>query len=210
MSERRILMIGSQCRALGRLAFLPQAAQELYAVMIDPGDCVSAIEGGGLLIDPTVEETKGAIKSAYLRAAKDEATLFIAYIGHGEKSGDDYYLLPNDAENPPILDTAVHLTNLIKEAHKKAPGKVDGFGSEPSQRRAIHAICEASRVASLGLQPAPRLRMSAFYECVEVAKWPLPSAHGTGQNKRLPKRPTLPVKPAKWKQPKPAIWPLIE
>ena len=120
MSERRILMIGSQCRALGRLAFLPQAAQELYAVMIDPGDCVSAIEGGGgLLIDPTVEETKGAIKSAYLRAAKDEATLFIAYIGHGEKSGDDYYLLPNDAENPPDSDTAVHLTNLIKEAHKK-------------------------------------------------------------------------------------------
>ncbi len=129
MSERRILMIGSQCRALGRLAFLPQAAQELYAVMIDPGDCVSAIEGGGgLLIDPTVEETKGAIKSAYLRAAKDEATLFIAYIGHGEKSGDDYYLLPNDAENPPDSDTAVHLTNLIKEAHKKAPGKVDGLG----------------------------------------------------------------------------------
>ena len=36
MSERRILMIGSQCRALGRLAFLPQAAQELYAVMTDP------------------------------------------------------------------------------------------------------------------------------------------------------------------------------
>ena len=36
MSERRILVIGSQCDALGRLDFLPQAARELYQVMIDP------------------------------------------------------------------------------------------------------------------------------------------------------------------------------
>jgi len=31
MSERRILVIGSQCQALGNLPFLPQAAQDLYA-----------------------------------------------------------------------------------------------------------------------------------------------------------------------------------
>jgi hypothetical protein len=102
MSERRMLVIGSQCKALGNLAFLPQAARDLYAVMTDPerGACASAIQGGGLLIDPTVNETKAAIKSAYLRAAKDETTLFIAYIDHGEKSknSEDYYLLPLDAE----------------------------------------------------------------------------------------------------------------
>jgi hypothetical protein len=77
MSQRRVLVIGSQCKALGRLTFLPQVAQDLYAVMTDPdrGECVSAIEGDGLLINPTVKETKAAIRSAYFRAAKDQATL---------------------------------------------------------------------------------------------------------------------------------------
>jgi hypothetical protein len=133
MSQRRILVIGSQCKALGRLTFLPKVAQDLYAVMTDPdrGDCVSAVEGDGLLIDPTVEKTKAAITSAYLRAAKDEATLFIAYIGHGEKPKDseDYYLMPLDAEDPPTSDTAVHLVNLVKETHRTARGKVDGLGA---------------------------------------------------------------------------------
>jgi hypothetical protein len=130
MTERRILVIGSQCEALGRLPFLPQAAQDLYAVMTDPerGACVSALAGDGLLIDPTVKDAKDAIKSAYQRAAEDEATLFIAYIGHGEMASRDFYLLPRDAQNPPDADTAMHLVNLIKETHRKAPGRVDGLG----------------------------------------------------------------------------------
>ncbi len=109
MGERRILVIGSQCEALGRLPFLPQAAQDLYAVMTDPerGACVSALAGNSLLIDPTVKDAKDAIKSVYQRAAEDEATLFIAYIGHGETAGGDFYLLPRDAENPPDADTGL-------------------------------------------------------------------------------------------------------
>jgi hypothetical protein len=120
----------AQCRALGHLDFLPQAAEALYAVMTDPerGACVSALEGEGLLIDPSVGEAKDAIKAAYRRAARAEATLFIAYVGHGERADGDYYLLPQDAENPPDSDTALHLTNLIKEAHRKAAGRVDGLG----------------------------------------------------------------------------------
>jgi Tetratricopeptide repeat/NACHT domain len=131
MTERRILVIGSQCEALRDLEFLPQAAQDLHAVMTHPerGACVSAIESDGLLIDPTVEDAKDAIGSAYQRAAKDEATLFIAYIGHGEKMDDDFYLLPLNAKTQPLnSDTAVHLINLIKEAHRNAPGKLDGLG----------------------------------------------------------------------------------
>ena len=132
MSHRRILVIGSQCEALGKLEFLPQVAQDLYAVMTDPklGACVSAIEGDGLLIDPTVTEMKAKIESAYLRAAKDEVALFIAYIGHGgaPDKGDDYYLLPRNAKNPPNSETAVHLTNFIKETHRNAPGQLDGLG----------------------------------------------------------------------------------
>jgi hypothetical protein len=130
MSQRRILVIGSQCEALQPLKFLPQAAQDLYAVMTDPerGACVSALEGEGLLIDPAVRDAKDAIRAAYRRAAKDGATLFIAYIGHGEHVRTRHYLLPRDAQIPPTADTAVHLTNLIMETHDTAPGQVDGLG----------------------------------------------------------------------------------
>src|SRR5271165_957221 len=100
MGERRILVIGSQCQALGDLPFLPKAAEVLYAVMTNPdrGACMPAIDGNGLLIDPTIKDAKAAIKQAYKRAAKDEATLFIAYIGHGEspKNSLDLYLMPLD------------------------------------------------------------------------------------------------------------------
>jgi hypothetical protein len=129
MSQRRILVIGSQCEALQRLGFLPQAAQDLYAVMTDRerGACVSALDGEGLLIDPAVRDVKDAIRTAYQRAAKDAATLFIAYIGHGEHIKENYYLLPRDAQIPPTSDTAVHLTNLIMETHQIASGRVDGL-----------------------------------------------------------------------------------
>ncbi len=98
--------------------------------MTDPerGACVPAIPGSGLLLNPTVKKTKEAIKQAYNRASKDEATLFFAYIGHGEMAGQDYYLMPLDAENPPDSDAAVHLVNLIKETHSKSPGRIDGLG----------------------------------------------------------------------------------
>lgn len=129
MSERRVLVIGSQCQALQELPFLPRAAQELYAVMTDPerGACVSALEDEGLLLDPGITDAKEAIRIAYQRAAKDEAALFIAYIGHGEQAYDDYYLLPRDAQYPPTSDTALHVTNLIKETHRIAAGRVDGL-----------------------------------------------------------------------------------
>ena len=44
-SNRRLLVIGSQCEALGegyRLTFLPPAAEELYTVLTDPafGRCL--------------------------------------------------------------------------------------------------------------------------------------------------------------------------
>src|SRR5262249_16684378 len=117
MGQRRILVIGSQCDALQPLDFLPAAAQDLYAVMTDPalGVCVPAIEGKGLIIVPVVSDVKEAIRAAYRRAAKDEATLFIAYVGHGERVRQRYYLLARDAQIPPTADTAVHLTNLITE-----------------------------------------------------------------------------------------------
>lgn len=71
MTERRVLVIGSQCEALGELSFLPAAAHDVYAVMTDPerGSCLSALDREGLLINPTVEAAKEAIRTAYAIAA---------------------------------------------------------------------------------------------------------------------------------------------
>jgi hypothetical protein len=93
------------------------------------GACLPALaNGSGLIIDPTVADAKTAIKTAYDRAALDGATLFLAFIGHGERSGDDFYLMPTNAANPPDSDTALHLTNIVKESHRKARGQIDGLG----------------------------------------------------------------------------------
>ncbi len=130
MTERRLLVIGSQCDALGKLTFLDEATRELYAVMTDPdrGSCVPALEDKGLLINPTLTTAKEAIRQAYDRAARDEATLFMAYIGHGEHLGNDFYLLPRDSSpNQLTSDTAIHLTQLIKEQHLISSGRVDGL-----------------------------------------------------------------------------------
>ena len=50
-SNRRLLVIGSQCEALGegyRLKFLPPAAEELYTVLIDSGFILRLCLGRGV------------------------------------------------------------------------------------------------------------------------------------------------------------------
>ena len=132
-SNRRLLVIGSQCEALGdaaRLEFLPRVAEELYAVMIDPdlGQCLPAQPEGGLLIDPTVNEARSAIIDSFCRASKQQATLILAYIGHGEYARERFYLLPRGSEVPPRADTAVNLIELIDELYTNQPdSKIDGL-----------------------------------------------------------------------------------
>ena len=126
-SNRRILVIGSQCASLPPpFSFLPQAAVDLHAVMTDPevGGCTDAAPGG-LLIDPTVAAAKAAIKEAFRAAAAEEATLLLALIGHGTYAGRDFYLLPHDGVEPPDSDTGVQLVQLVKEQHRLHP--VDGL-----------------------------------------------------------------------------------
>ena len=98
---RNLLVIGSQCESLPELSFLPDVATKLYEAMTDPerGACQPALDPSGLVIDPTVAEAKKAIRTAFERAANDEATLLLAVIGHGEQVTEDgdFYLLPTDA-----------------------------------------------------------------------------------------------------------------
>jgi tetratricopeptide (TPR) repeat protein len=127
MSGRRVLIIGSQCKRLGRLSFLPEVAVRFHALMTDPGpgECLGAEVGDptGLLLDPTVNEAKSAIKAAYDAAARGGETLILAYIGHGEFVHGDFFLMPTDAANPPNPDDAIHLAAIIK--HR--PAHPDGL-----------------------------------------------------------------------------------
>ena len=95
--------------------------------MTDPelGGCTDAAPGG-LLIDPTVARAKVAIKEAFRAAATEEATLILAFIGHGTSAGRDFYLLPHDGVEPPDSDTGVQLVQLVKEQHRQHSG-LDGL-----------------------------------------------------------------------------------
>ena len=127
MSGRRVLVIGSQCKKLDPLSFLPEVAVRFQTLMTDPGpgECLGAEVGDppGLLLDPTVAEAKAAIKAAYDAAARGGETLILAYIGHGEFVLGDFFLMPTDAASPPNPDDAIHLAQIIK--HR--PAHPDGL-----------------------------------------------------------------------------------
>jgi hypothetical protein len=110
MSQRRALVIGSQCDKpdYSRLTFLPEVAERLHALLIHPGpgECEGVPLDGrtpGLLLDPTVAEARAAMEGAIEDASRDGATLILAYIGHGEfpheRSGK-FFLMPTDATEP--------------------------------------------------------------------------------------------------------------
>ena len=122
MGERRVLVIGSQCDQLSKLSFLPGLAKDLYSVMTDPeiGDCSSALKSkSGLLLDPTVEEAHSGIEASIIAASEDQASLFIAFIGHGELVGEDFYLLPKDATHPPKSHTSINPVQLVHELYRE-------------------------------------------------------------------------------------------
>jgi hypothetical protein len=129
---RRILVIGSQCKQMQPLSFLPELARQFYAVMTDPhlGQCTAALpqeEGGGLLLDPTHQRVREAIRRAFRLAAHGYDTLILSYIGHGERShAGRLYLMPCDADFPLKPTTAVDVIRLIEDLLEEFGG-VDGL-----------------------------------------------------------------------------------
>ncbi|AMV35878.1 ATP-binding protein [Planctomyces sp. SH-PL62] len=125
MAGRRALIIGSQCNALGRLSFLPDVAQRLHSLMTDgPGACAGVpLEGrpAGLLLDPSVAETKDAIDGAIRAAAEAGESLILAYVGHGDFQNSHFFLMPTDAQKA-TSKSAVHLAKCIGECLEEYPG----------------------------------------------------------------------------------------
>jgi tetratricopeptide (TPR) repeat protein len=156
------LVIGSQCPALGdknHLAFLPTVAQELAAVLTNPeaGGCVPAVNGDPLLLNPTSARLDTAIEQAIANASQNEATLLVAFVGHGEHAKDDFYLLPYDLPHNramrPNSKVAFQLAHRIKEmlgAYSQLDGLVllvdtchAGLGARQAAARWPDIIAEA-------------------------------------------------------------------
>jgi hypothetical protein len=121
-ASRRALVIGSQCAAAGMLSFLPQVAEDLAALLVDPrlGDCESALESGPLLVDPSWAEMNTAVKEAFRTANDSESTLVLALLGHGIANDEDFYFLPHNGTGSGRSDEDVFLSQLLKEELRKA------------------------------------------------------------------------------------------
>jgi uncharacterized caspase-like protein len=107
----------------GRLDFVPDLIKNLRDVVLDPdyGSCQPALpEGRELLSDPKVttrEAIVTALRDAVASASEDGATLFVYFLGHGIKKGEDFYLVATDTPSPERInsDNAVLLGQRIWE-----------------------------------------------------------------------------------------------
>ncbi|RZQ65669.1 tetratricopeptide repeat protein [Amycolatopsis suaedae] len=158
MGERRALVIASQCATRNLLSFLPETARELAGVLLDPdiGGCVPALpDGRDLVVDPTAVELDDAVTTAFERADEDEATLFLALVGHGDYRDDDFYFLPRDATEPVSSRTGFLLAQRVKELLGRY-SMLDGLvvlldtchaavGAEQAAARWIRIVGEAGR-----------------------------------------------------------------
>lgn len=158
VGERRSLVVASQCEALNRLSFLPDAGLEVSGALLDPeiGGCVPALaDGRGLLVDPTMVELDDALVEAFERASDDEATLFLSLVGHGEYADDDFYFLTKDTGLPVDSRKSFLFAQRIKELlgrYSTLDGLVilldtchAGIGALQAGRRWLRIVGEAGK-----------------------------------------------------------------
>jgi hypothetical protein len=121
---RHLLVVASQCVAMGRLPDLATVAGSLHDVFQDArlGGCLPGLpDGRGLILLDTPGQTNAdvyaTVRAAIDHAAKRRATLVLALIGHGFIAGDDptlYFMAPGSEEE--VRDQAVNVRELILEA----------------------------------------------------------------------------------------------
>ena len=133
MGERRALLIGVQNDRFGRLDFVPEVIRDLHAVVLDRryGACRPALpDGRELLTGPAATRAAvvTALDEAMASAGREQATLFVYFLGHGHKEGEDFYLVAADTPGPELINSenGVPLGQRIKELLRRYPG-VDGL-----------------------------------------------------------------------------------
>lgn len=122
------MVIGSQCGGLPNLplSFLPDAAKDLYAVLVDPerGGCDP--DASRLVLDPELSAMAAAMSVAVAAADAAEATLLLAFIGHGVAVDNDLYLLPTNGTPEPTMYTGLLFGQSLSELVRTANG-LDGL-----------------------------------------------------------------------------------
>ncbi|MEU7220171.1 tetratricopeptide repeat protein [Nocardia iowensis] len=116
MGGRLALVVGSECAALPELGFVHRLATDLYASLTSVGAWAPATAHAGPVINPGASELADVIGTAFDTAGDRQASLLVAFIGHGITTGpEDFYLLAYDSPALPDSRTAVHLTQTIRE-----------------------------------------------------------------------------------------------
>lgn len=111
-------------------AWLDLAATFANTLTADP-EAGWQLHNNSPLCNPSVADTKTAIKAAITTANTGKGTLLISYIGHGTTLGTnpqypEFFLQVHDAPELPDSDTGVNLSLLLKEQLAKAPS-IDGI-----------------------------------------------------------------------------------
>src|SRR6185437_3012957 len=133
MGERRALLIGVRNDRFGKLDFVPEVIRDLHAVVLDDryGACRPALPDNRELLTESATtrvEIARALTDAMASASREQATLFVYFLGHGHKIDEDFYLVAADTPGPNLIDSenAVPLGQRIKELLRQYPG-VDGL-----------------------------------------------------------------------------------
>jgi Tetratricopeptide repeat len=131
MGERRALLIGVQNDRFGELDFVPEVIRDLHAVVLDRryGACQPALPDGRELLTgkaATRAAVMTALEDAMASAGREQATLFVYFLGHGHKEGEDFYLVAYDTPGRINSQNGISLGQRIKELLRENPG-VDGL-----------------------------------------------------------------------------------
>ncbi|MEU0702492.1 hypothetical protein ABZ513_16990 [Streptomyces bacillaris] len=160
--RRHVLVVGAQCRSMGTLTRLEEAARELHTVLTDPacGGCAHRTgERGSLLVGAELapEDVRRAVREAAGTARADNAVLVVALLGHGftpPQQSELYYMVAGSTTGSTL--SAVNVGQLLAEAVDE-PG-VEGVIAVIDTCHATGAMPDARRIA--GGVRAGRTRLS--------------------------------------------------
>lgn len=124
-------------------------------MLTDPslGGCTAPLTTDPLLIDPKAAELDEALDAAFRDAADREATLVLAFVGHGVVVDGDFYLMAVDSPAEPNSRQAILLGQRVKEllrAYRSVDGLIlllDTCGSGVAAEQAGQAWIEVLRRA---------------------------------------------------------------
>ncbi|WP_051023051.1 tetratricopeptide repeat protein [Nocardia pneumoniae] len=125
MAERLALVVGTECERLPHLGFPADLAGRLHTALTADGHWLP-VDGAGPLLNPTAAQLKSTVKAAFRSAGKANATLLLAFVGHGLTVDDDFYLLAHDSpgvpteEEPLDSDNSMNLVSVVKEHYANA------------------------------------------------------------------------------------------